>query len=433
VNRRELERRLQRALETTKKDSAVHALCYLDLDQFKVVNDTCGHVAGDELLRQLAKVLPKCVRHQDTVARLGGDEFGVLLEHCSKEQALRVAEAMRRMVADFIFLWQDKTFNVGVSIGLVSITQATDNFNGLLSAADNACYAAKDLGRNRIHVYDETEAGMVRRHGDMQWVTQIHEAIEENRFELAFQPIVPVSSFSPGQENGWDHFELLLRLRDKSGKIIAPGAFLPAAERFNLVSKLDRWVISTAIHWLGRHPAHLKQLEHCSINLSGQSFGNKEFLNFVLGVFKNGSISPEKICFEITETSAISDLAGAIDFINSLREIGCLFSLDDFGSGLSSFGYLKNLPVDFIKIDGLFVKDIVENPINYSMVKSINDIGHVMGKKTIAEFVENDAVLGKLREIGIDYAQGYGICKPQPLDELQVIPVRKTLKVIQAR
>ncbi|HLE94689.1 MAG TPA: PAS domain S-box protein [Sulfuricaulis sp.] len=433
VNRRELERRLQRALESTKKDSAVHALCYLDLDQFKVVNDTCGHVAGDELLRQLAKVLPKCVRHQDTVARLGGDEFGVLLEHCSKEQALRVAEAMRRMVADFIFIWQDKTFNVGVSIGLVSITQATDNFNTLLSAADNACYAAKDLGRNRIHVYDETEAGMVRRHGDMQWVTRIHEAIEENRFELAFQPIVSVESFSPGQDNGWDHFELLLRMRDKSGKLIAPGAFLPAAERYNLISKLDRWVISTAFHWLARHPTHLKRVDHCSINLSGQSFGNKEFLNFVLGIFKNGGMPPEKICFEITETSAISDLAGAIDFIKALREIGCLFSLDDFGSGLSSFGYLKSLPVDFIKIDGLFVKDIVEDPISYSMVKSINDIGHVMGKKTIAEFVENEAVLSKLREIGVDYAQGYGICKPQPLDELQVAPVRKNLRVIQAR
>jgi len=433
VNRRELERRLQRALESTKKDSAVHALCYLDLDQFKVVNDTCGHVAGDELLRQLAKVLPKCVRHQDTVARLGGDEFGVLLEHCSKEQALRVAEAMRRMVADFIFIWQDKTFNVGVSIGLVSITQATDNFSALLSAADNACYAAKDLGRNRIHVYDETEAGMVRRHGDMQWVTRIHEAIEENRFELAFQPIVSVESFSPGQDNGWDHFELLLRMRDKSGKLIAPGAFLPAAERYNLISKLDRWVISTAFHWLARHPTHLKRVDHCSINLSGQSFGNKEFLNFVLGIFKNGGMPPEKICFEITETSAISDLAGAIDFIKALREIGCLFSLDDFGSGLSSFGYLKSLPVDFIKIDGLFVKDIVEDPISYSMVKSINDIGHVMGKKTIAEFVENEAVLSKLREIGVDYAQGYGICKPQPLDELQVAPVRKNLRVIQAR
>jgi EAL domain-containing protein (putative c-di-GMP-specific phosphodiesterase class I) len=274
---------------------------------------------------------------------------------------------------------------------------------------------------------------MVRRHGDMQWVTRIHEAIEENRFELAFQPIVSVESFSPGQDNGWDHFELLLRMRDKSGKLIAPGAFLPAAERYNLISKLDRWVISTAFHWLARHPTHLKRVDHCSINLSGQSFGNKEFLNFVLGIFKNGGVSPEKICFEITETSAISDLAGAIDFIKALREIGCLFSLDDFGSGLSSFGYLKSLPVDFIKIDGLFVKDIVEDPISYSMVKSINDIGHVMGKKTIAEFVENQAVLSKLREIGVDYAQGYGICKPQPLDELQVAPVRKNLRVIQAR
>jgi diguanylate cyclase (GGDEF)-like protein/PAS domain S-box-containing protein len=412
VNRREFEHRVERLLSTVKQDMGEHALCYLDLDQFKVVNDTCGHIAGDEMLRQLGSVLQDVVRHRDTLARLGGDEFGVLMEHCSLDDARRVATALQKAIQDYQFSWEGRSFRVGVSIGLVPITISTANLTELLKEADAACYMAKDKGRNRIHIYRPDDTEMVQRHGEMQWVTRLNHALEENRFCLYAQPILPLKGDIDC------HYELLLRMIDETGSIIPPGAFLPAAERYNLISNIDRWVIGKAFELLGDNPGFLDQIDCCSINLSGQSLADMDFQQFVINKFKDSDFPPEKICFEITETAAISNLSTASLFITKMRVLGCRFSLDDFGSGLSSFGYLKNLKVDYLKIDGMFVRDIVSDPIDHAMVKSINEIGHVMGMKTIAEFVENDEIKGMLREIGVNYGQGYGICKPQPFDEL---------------
>jgi diguanylate cyclase (GGDEF)-like protein len=410
INRSEFEFRLQRVLTTSRTEEVEHALCYLDLDQFKVINDTCGHVAGDELLRQLGGILRERIRKRDSLARLGGDEFGILMEHCSLDEAQRVATAVRRAIEDFRFLWENKNFNVGVSIGLVPVTEHSKSITDVLSAADAACYAAKDSGRNRVHVHREDDAELARRHGEMQWVSRIHRALEEERFQLEFQPIVPIST----PINGREHYELLIRMQDDD-RMVPPGAFLPAAERYHLATKVDRWVIYNACNWLAQHPEHLDRLHLCGINLSGHSLGDEEFLMFVAREMEQAKIPPSKICFEITETAAIANLSSATRFIKALKLQGCRFALDDFGSGFSSFAYLKNLPVDFLKIDGVFVKDIVEDPIDFAMVKSINEIGQVMGKQTIAEFVENADILEKLREIGVDYAQGYGMGRPQPM------------------
>ena len=411
-NRREFERRLERALQEARIDQVEHALCYLDLDQFKVINDTCGHIAGDALLRQLGGVLQARLRKADTLARLGGDEFGVLIKYCAPEDAVKVAESLRRLITEFRFIWEDKSFNIGVSIGLVPIDEHSESITSALAAADSACYAAKDQGRNRIHLYHEKDADLARRRGEMQWVSRIHKALEEDRFRLSYQPIVPVGN---GNGNGaGEHYEILIRMVDEDDRMVSPGAFLPAAERYNLISQLDHWVLETAFAWLVDHPQHLENLHMCSINLSGHSLGDQEFLEFATRQLEETGIPPEKICFEITETMAIVNLSKATQFMQALKGLGCRFALDDFGSGLSSFAYLKNLPVDFLKIDGVFVKDIVDDPIDMAVVSSINEIGHVMGKQTIAEFVEDEAILAKLREIGIDYAQGYGIGRPQP-------------------
>jgi len=424
VNRRELESRLARVLETARADHSHHALCYLDLDQFKVINDTCGHVAGDELLRQLSEVLRTKVRRRDTLARLGGDEFGVLMEHCVLRQAERVAGTLRKCVEEFRFSWENKTFSVGVSIGLVPVTSHSESVAGALSAADTACYVAKDQGRNRVHVYHPEDMELARRHGEMQWVARINQALEEDRFCLSVQPIQPLSelgqNFAPATQapDGYGYYELLLRMRDASGRMVPPGAFLPAAERYSLSVKLDRWVVEKIFSWLDEHPEQLERITMCSINLSGHSIADEDFLQFVISSLDGTNVPAEKLCFEITETAAISNLVSATRFITALKGWGCQFALDDFGSGLSSFAYLKQLEVDFLKIDGVFVKDVVDDPINLAMVKSINDIGKVMGKRTIAEFVENDEILNKLREVGVDYAQGYRIGRPKPLDRL---------------
>lgn len=413
VNRRDFESRLIQVLETTKIQQTEHALCYLDLDQFKVINDSHGHLAGDELLRQLSDVLKGQVRVRDTVARLGGDEFGILLEHCPLEQAWRLADSLRKAVEDFRFLWNDQVLSVGVSIGLVPITMSSGDMTDVLKAADAACYIAKEAGRNHIHVYHEQDSNLARRHTEMQWVARLQQALEENRFHLYYQPILPVQRGADGNI----HYELLIRMQDETGELVLPGVFLPAAERYNLATKLDRWVIQAALDWLTTHPEHLEHLSFCTINLSGHSLGDA-FLDFVRGRLAESQLPAQKICFEITETAAIANLISATQVIKALKELGCRFALDDFGSGLSSFAYLQALPVDFLKIDGRFVKDIVANPIDLALVKSINEIGHIMGKKTIAEWVENDAILDKLRELGVDYAQGYSIGRPQPLEEM---------------
>lgn len=414
LNRRAFQHLLRDALDTARSHNAQHALCYLDLDQFKVINDTCGHIAGDELLRQLGRWLQERVRPSDTLARLGGDEFGVLLERCSLERAMRVADALRKAIEDFRFQWENKTFRIGVSIGLVPITRSTPSITSLLSTADTACYAAKEEGRNRIHAYRDDDLEIAKRHTEMEWVARINRALEESRFRLYAQPIVSLGD-RPGAVR---HYELLLQMRDEDGQSIGPESFLPAAERYNVCTKVDRWVIATAFAWLADHRRPLDRAGHYAINLSGQSLGDQGFLKFIIEQLDRRRIPAHKICFEVTETAAIANLSSAASFMSSLKERGCLFALDDFGSGLSSFAYLKTLPVDYLKIDGTFVRNIVDSPIDFAMVKAINEIARVMGKQTVAEFVENQEILQRVRQAGVDYAQGIGVGRPHPLEEL---------------
>lgn len=408
INRTEFERRLRRIINSESADGD-HALCYLDLDQFKVINDTCGHIAGDELIRQVSDLLASIVRKRDTLARLGGDEFAILMEHCTLNQATRVAKDLLKAVESFRFVWEGKRFGLGVSIGVVPIDVGKGSVNDILGVADAACYAAKDAGRNRMHVYQADDDELSKRRGEMQWVARINNALEDNRFCLAAQEIIYIGN---EERPRGKHYELLLRMRGDNSEIIPPGAFLPAAERYNLSVKIDRWVVNTLFSWLTENPVELEALELCSINLSGHTLGDDAFLKMLLQQFLTGNVPPHKICFEITETAAVANLREAIQFIHELKRIGCLFSLDDFGTGLSSFNYLKNLPVDFLKIDGSFVREIHKNPIDLTMVRSINDLGKVMGKKTIAEFVENQDILSALKDMGIDYAQGYHIGTP---------------------
>lgn len=416
ANRSQFDSYIKQAVALACVDNSEHALCYLDLDQFKVVNDTCGHLAGDELLRQLGELLRKHTRRHDFVARLGGDEFGVLMRNCSLNEAFRACENLRDLVRDFRFAWEDRSFTIGVSIGISPINCSSGNAVNLLKEADSACYVAKDNGRNRVHVFRPDDEELAMRQGEMQWVEIIQQGLKQNRFCLYGQLIVPLA----GHEEGL-HFETLVRYRDDSGHIIPPGAFLPAAERYNLASELDQWVISNLFEWIANKPGFLDNLSLCSINLSGLSMSDETMLAFIFEQFSKWAIPAHKICFEVTETAAIANLSYATKFINELRVRGCSFSLDDFGSGLSSFAYLKNLPVDYLKIDGLFVKDILDDKVDFAMVKSINEVGHVMDKKTIAEFVENEQIFNLLNELGVDYAQGYGIGKPVPLDELTLI------------
>ncbi len=412
ISRYEFEQRVTRLLSSLSKEHTAHAMCFLDLDQFKVINDTCGHAAGDELLRQIGRVLQETIRKRDTLARLGGDEFGVLMEHCTLEQAHRVADDILNAIMDYQFFWDDNAFRIGVSIGLVAITEASGNFTDIFKRADAACYLAKDLGRNRIHAYHPDDTELAVRHGEMQWVGRIHRALNEDRYCLYAQPIVPLD------DSEHRHYEMLLRMIDETGKVVPPGTFLPAAERYNLIGILDRWVVENALTLLAQNPPFTDRIHFISINLSGQSLTSGDFLDFIREQIRNTGIEASKVCFEVTETLAISNLVAARTFINSLKDLGCHFALDDFGSGLSSFGYLKNLPVDYLKIDGMFVKDIVDDPIDHAMVKSINEIGQVMGMQTIAEFVENDEIKVMLGEIGVDYVQGYGVGKPLPFDEV---------------
>ncbi len=416
ANRSEFDRHINQLVVLVRTDNSEHALCYMDLDQFKVINDTCGHLAGDELLRQLGDLLRKNLRKHDFVARLGGDEFGVLMYKCSLGEAFKACEKLRDIISGFHFGWEDRRFNIGVSIGVSSVNAKSGSAVDLLKEADAACYAAKDQGRNRVHVYLPDDEDLALRQGEMQWVSKIQRGLEQNRFCLFGQPIVPISG-----NHEKLHFETLVRYLDDNDLIIPPGAFLPSAERYNLASALDRWVISHLFEWLANKPDFLDNLSVCSVNLSGVSLSEASMLKFITEQFSLWAIPTHKICFEITETAAIANLSAATKFINYLRERGSLFSLDDFGSGLSSFAYLKNLQVDYLKVDGFFVKDIVDDEVDLAMVRAINEVGHIMAKKTIAEFVENEEIFNLLRELGVDYAQGYGISKPVPLYDLTLI------------
>jgi diguanylate cyclase (GGDEF)-like protein/PAS domain S-box-containing protein len=408
VNRAEFENRVERALKSARARETSYALLYLDLDQFKIVNDSCGHSAGDALLGQLGTLLKSKIRWRDTLARLGGDEFGVLLESCSLDEAMNTAETLRMAIGEYKFVWEERTFRLGVSIGVVPITADNEDVAALLTAADSACSAAKEAGRNRIHSFQENDIDLMRRRREMQWAARINNALEENRFELFRQTILPLQVEEQGA-----HYEILLRMRDENGGIISPGLFIEAAERYGITPSIDRWVIRSAFRWLVSEADERERLALCSINLSGQSLGDEKFLPFVVDQFQMSGIDATKICFEITETAAIASYSQANRFINALKELGCKFALDDFGTGLSSFGYLKHFPVDFLKIDGSFVKEILHDPIDREMVRSINEIGHLTGKQTIAEFAENEEIIAMLKGMGIDYAQGYGVSEPK--------------------
>src|SRR5581483_10710748 len=412
INRVEFEQRLGLALKSVMQHGRHHALMYLDLDQFKVVNDTCGHAAGDQLMRQVSALLQRRLREGDTLARLGGDEFGVLLENCPADHALRIADELRQAVGDFHFAWENRSLNIGVSVGVVNIEDGLFTLADVMSAADAACYMAKEKGRNRVQVYHRGDTELSIRHGEMEWVARLQKALDEDRFALYAQDIVEVNA----PRGGSVHCELLVRMIDERGDTVPPGAFIPAAERYNLMPVIDRWVIRTAFATLARLRVDGSgdKFELCTINVSGSSVGDERFLDFIREQFERFSVAYKAICFEITETAAIANLQGATRFMQELKALGCWFSLDDFGAGMSSFAYLKHLPVDFLKIDGSFVKDMAEDVIDRAMVEAIHSVGHVMGKQTIAEFVESERVMSALREIGVDFAQGYWIGKPRP-------------------
>jgi diguanylate cyclase (GGDEF)-like protein len=388
INRHEFECRVERAIQNAKTQAATHTLLYLDLDQFKIVNDTCGHAAGDELLQQLSQLLLGSVRHRDTLSRLGGDEFGMLFENCPLDKAIEIANNLLTAIEEFNFIWGESVF------------------------ADSACYIAKESGRNQVQIAHMGDRRLQERHGEMQWVSRLNRAIEEDRFILYFQPVIPCAN----KLKHHSHLEILVRLIDDDGTIISPGAFLHAAEKYNMVSSIDRWVIENTMSWLakteksGGHPVTV------SINLSGQTIGNPDMLKFIIDKMAETGAPAERIIFEITETTAIANIIAATSFMLTLRGCGFRFSLDDFGSGLSSFTYLRKLPVDFLKIDGVFVRDILSDPVDHAMVKSINELGQLLGKETIAKFVETTELADELEKMGVNYVQGHAFVKPRPLN-----------------
>ena len=409
-NRREFERRLVAAIAAQDGGAPSGALLYMDLDQFKLINDTSGHFAGDQLLAQLAALFGGILPDNAVVARLGGDEFAVLMEQADEAQAMALAEKVRQEVDGYVFGWEQRNYTVSASIGVVMLSGPGLSQRALMANADTACYMAKERGRNRVHLFSESDATTTQRRSEMEWAGRIRQGLVDGRFVLHFQELAPLWA---GESHEGVHVEMLVRLRDVNGAIVPPGAFIPAAERFGLMPQLDRWVVDTTLANFDRlHPSG-EPVTLCAINLSGPTFEDETFAEFVLQRLALYGVPPERICFEITETAAVSSMTRAVEFMQRLRSAGCKFSLDDFGSGMASFGYLKNLPVDFLKIDGSFIRNIETDPVSYSIVRAVTDIGHQLGLKVVAEWVADDRARDLLRGLSVDYAQGFSIHRPE--------------------
>lgn len=399
-----------------------HAFLYVDLDQFKVINDTCGHSAGDEALLEIAALLKSHVRDSDLVARLGGDEFGILLPNCDEKNAVKKAVELLSAFQSFRFVAKAQVFPVGASIGVIEISELGPSVESVMTAADAACYAAKNGGGDKIRVYRADDTDIVLHKSEMSWLSRLRNAIEEDHFVLFFQEIHCLNDASDGVR----HKEILLRYKDETGRFIPPGAFIPSAERYNLMPAIDRWVFKAVCMHLQRNKHANAAREIISVNLSGTTLSDETFPEFVMNIIKETGVDPASLCFEITETAAISNLTAARRFVTIFKEMGCSISLDDFGSGMSSFNYLRSLPVDYLKIDGTFIKECHTNQTDLAMTEAINHLGKILGLKTVAEFVENDAIYKKLKEIGIDYAQGYGLHVPEPWTDQVLFPHSKT-------
>lgn len=408
-NRSEFEKSLKRFVNNNREQGQINALMFIDLDHFKTVNDSCGHSAGDMLLKEVANIMKICVRSSDLVARVGGDEFAIILSKCDTEKSMKIAKKISKSLSDFRFAHDDKLFKIGASIGMVMIDSNWESEAKLLQAADSACYQAKRAGKNRVHLYFDDEHTVSSSKREIQWASRIEQALEEKSFELYCQRIMPLS------HQGLEHAEILIRMKDKNGDLIGPGAFLPAAERFNMATRIDQWVVREVFEWMNKNAASINHIESLSVNLSGQSLGDLAFHHYVIGLIESMEIDCRKLCFEVTETSAITNITDARKFIDAMNSYGVKFSLDDFGSGVSSFGYLKNLSVDYLKIDGQFISDLVDNKVGQATVRCITEVAKATGKQTIAECVDNEVVENLLKKMGVDFTQGYLKHKPAPI------------------
>jgi diguanylate cyclase (GGDEF)-like protein/PAS domain S-box-containing protein len=411
VNRHEFERRLEEAIERGHRGDGQHVLCYLDLDHFKVVNDTSGHLAGDSMLREVAKLLRDAVRDSDTVGRLGGDEFGMLLVSCPLEKARQIADDVCRSVGEYRFVWRDKIFNIGVSVGLVEISRESGTIEELLTAADSACYVAKKEGSGRVAVYSARDEALARHTGEIQWLQTLQGALKENRFQLFYQPIVPAH----GTDGGGPAMEVLVRLQDEAGHHVPPAEFVRAAERYRLMGLVDRWVVQTTLAALGRGAIQAASDRCVAINVSGQTLADSQFLEFVVECLDSTGVAPSQVCFEISETAVVANLDHARRFVGVLHGMGCQFALDDFGSGVGSFSNLKSLPMDYLKIDGSFIRNLGRDSVNQAMVAAMIKLARTLNFRVIAEQVEDSASLDAARRMGVDFVQGYAIARPQPL------------------
>jgi diguanylate cyclase (GGDEF)-like protein len=422
MNRRAFENELMRSLNSN--DSNINVLLYLDLDRFKIINDTCGHTAGDKLLQQVSQLFSTAIRKSDTLARVGGDEFAAILYGCRLDQAQEVAENILQKIQEFCFVWQDQHFSIGVSIGVVSFHARQGTLSSILGAADAACYSAKNNGRNQVCIIQDEVKNRVKNTPEIEALAEIHQALKDRQFCLFYQTIQPLQS----QDSHSEYYEVLLRLEGKDGRLIYPAVYMPIAERYQLMGEIDRWVIQTLFAEQGSHyrqqadvsaAKHLQKQSFYTINLSSETVNDSGFVDFVKDALAQYQIPPDLICFEITETVAIANYIQAKQMIHQIKALGCHFALDNFGSGISSFNHLKTLPVDFLKIDGSFIQALPKDPINRLLVQSFSQVSQGMGIATIAEFVDSEETIEQLREIGIDYAQGYWISEPQPLQELQ--------------